>query len=104
MQLKKVEIVKIPENIKVAVEGRKVTIDGPRGQLVRDFSYAPIELLDCKACNEVKVVVWFPRGKVNAIARTIATHIENMITGVIRGYKYTMKAAHNHFPMEMSLK
>ena len=35
--------------------------------------------------------------------RTVASHIENMITGVTKGFRYVMKAAHAHFPMEFMI-
>lgn len=102
MQLKKTEVVSIPENVSLTVDGKKVSVTGPRGDLNRDFSFAPVDLqLRGKTLD---VVVWFPRAKLNAMPRTIASHIDNMIIGVTRGFRYIMKAAHSHYPMELSLK
>ena len=48
----------------------------------------------------ISFTVWFPRGKLNSIAQTIAAHVKNMTVGVTKGFQYVMKAAHSHFPME----
>ena len=54
--------------------------------------------------DNISITCWFPRGKLNAMPQTIATHIENMMVGVTKGYMFTMKAAHAHFPMEFVVK
>lgn len=34
--------------------------------------------------------------------RTVCSHIENMITGVTKGYKYKMRFCYAHFPINVS--
>jgi ribosomal protein L6P/L9E len=36
------KIIQIPEDVEVTLEGRKVTVKGPKGTLSRDFHHAQI--------------------------------------------------------------
>ncbi|CAN0359597.1 unnamed protein product, partial [Ectocarpus sp. 12 AP-2014] len=38
-----------------------------------------------------------------ACIRTICSHIENMITGVTKGYLYKMRFCYAHFPINVSI-
>jgi large subunit ribosomal protein L9e len=42
----------------------------------------------------------FPRFVVSV--RTVCSHIENMITGVTKGFKYKMRFCYAHFPINVS--
>jgi len=42
--IEKSESVEIPEGVDVKVIGREVTVEGPKGRLVRDFSHAPVSI------------------------------------------------------------
>jgi len=56
-----VATVEIPEGVDGTLEGRIVTIKGEKGELVRDFSHAPIKIqLDGKT---VTVQASWPRKK-----------------------------------------
>lgn len=51
----------------------------------------------------VKVDIWFATRKQLACVRTICSHIENMITGVTRGFLYKMRFVYSHFPINVTL-
>lgn len=38
----------------------------------------------------------------NPFHRTVCSHIENMITGVTKGFKYKMRFCYAHFPINVS--
>jgi large subunit ribosomal protein L9e len=48
--------------------------------------------------NTVQIEKWFALSKENAVLKTCCSHIQNMITGVTKGFQYRMKMVYAHFP------
>lgn len=97
-----VATVEIPEGVDGTLEGRIVTIKGEKGELVRDFSHAPIKIqLDGKT---VTVQASWPRKKEAALVGTVRSHIQNMIKGVTKGFTYKLKIVFSHFPITVKIK
>ena len=97
-----VTTVEIPEGVEGMLEGRIVTIKGEKGELVRDFSHAPINIqLDGKT---VTVQASWPRKKEAALVGTVRSHIQNMIKGVTTGFTYKLKIVFSHFPITVKIK
>jgi len=86
----------------VTIEGRKVTVKGVKGTLTRDFSHAPISM----ELNGKNIRVWaeWPRKKEAALVGTVCSHIQNMITGVRKGFTYKLKIVFSHFPISVKVK
>lgn len=97
-----VATVEIPEGVNAKLEGRIVTITGEKGELIRDFSHAPINI----QLNEKTVTVQasWPRKKEAALVGTVRSHIENMIKGVTKGFTYKMKIVFSHFPITVKIQ
>ncbi|HIQ24156.1 MAG TPA: 50S ribosomal protein L6, partial [Pyrodictium delaneyi] len=79
------EEVSIPEGVEVSIDGMNVTVRGPKGELTRDFSHARgviIRVDEDEKGKKVIVEAYFANRRVKALVGTIASHIENMITGV----------------------
>ncbi len=101
-----VEEVPIPEGVEVKVEGKKVTVKGPKGELTRDFSHARgvfISVVEEGGERKVRVEAYFANRRKKALVGTIASHIENMITGVTKGFRYKMKIVYSHFPVNVKV-
>ncbi len=97
-----VATVEIPEGVEGKLEGRIVTIKGEKGELVRDFSHAPINIqLEDKT---VTVQASWPRKKEAALVGTVRSHIQNMIKGVTKGFTYKLKIVFSHFPITVKIK
>ena len=97
-----VTTVEIPEDVEGKLEGRIVTIKGEKGELVRDFSHASINIqLDGKT---VTVQASWPRKKEAALVGTVRSHIQNMIKGVTKGFTYKLKIVFSHFPITVKMK
>jgi len=94
--------VQVPENVNVTLEGKKVSVKGAKGTLTRDFSYVPITI-EGEGKN-VRVWAKWPRKKEAALVGTIYSHIQNMITGVTKGYSYKLKIVFSHFPISVKLQ
>ncbi len=101
-----VEEVPIPEGVEVRVEGKRVTVKGPKGELTRDFSHARgvlISVVEEGGERKVRVEAYFANRRRKALVGTIASHIENMITGVTKGFRYKMKIVYSHFPVTVKV-
>ncbi len=97
-----VKTIEVPNGVEVNVDGRSVSVKGEKGALIRDFSEAPltIQLEDKK----IKVQVNWPRKREAALVGTVCSHIQNMITGVTKGYTYKLKICFSHFPISVKVK
>ncbi len=97
-----IKIVKVPKEVELKVEGRKVEVKGKKGMLIRDFSNAPVEI---KVEGEAIVIraIW-PRKKEAALVGTVASHLKNMIMGVTKGFTYKLKVVFSHFPISVKVQ
>lgn len=94
--------IQVPDEVSLTLEGKKISVKGTKGTLTRDFSFAPIAIEgDSK---NVRVWARWPRKKEAALVGTIYSHIQNMITGVTKGYQYKLKIVFSHFPISVKLQ
>ncbi len=93
----------VPDGVEVSVEERTVTVKGAKGTLTRDFSYVPISI---EASGDKTVRIWaeWPRKKEASLVGTVNSHIQNMITGVEKGFLYKLKIVFSHFPMSVKVQ
>jgi large subunit ribosomal protein L6 len=96
------ETIETPDGVQVSLEGRKITVKGPKGTLVRDFSFAPISI-ELNGKN-VRISAEWPRKKEASLVGTLHSHVQNMIAGVTKGFTYKLKIVFSHFPISVKLK
>ncbi|XP_067943976.1 large ribosomal subunit protein uL6-like [Watersipora subatra] len=96
------QTVDVPANCSVRVKSRVVTVKGPRGVLTRNFKHLQIDI-ELISKNQIKVEKWFSNRKELAAVNTVCSHIQNMFTGVIKGYRYKMKSVYAHFPINIAI-
>jgi large subunit ribosomal protein L9e len=84
------------------LQGRTITVTGPLGTLKRSFKYLAMDLQMNEDGTSLKIDVWFGNRESVASIRTVASHIENMITGVTKGFKYKMRFCYAHFPINVT--
>ena len=90
--------IEIPEGVEVTVKARVVTVKGPRGELTKAFKSRSMDIV--KVSNKrIRVDIWGGKRKELACLRTTTAHIENMITGLTKGFKYKMRFVYAHFPI-----
>jgi large subunit ribosomal protein L6 len=96
------ETIQVPDDVQLMIDGRRVTAKGVKGMLMRDFSHEPVQLeIEGKT---VKIWAAWPRKKESALVGTIRSHIQNMITGVTKGFTYKLKIVFSHFPISTKVK
>lgn len=99
------EEVSVPDGVDVEISNMKVRVRGPRGVLERDFSHARgiILRLDAES-RKVIVETFFANRRRKALVGTVAAHIENMILGVTKGFRYKLKIVYSHFPITVKVQ
>jgi large subunit ribosomal protein L9e len=95
------ENIKIPEGVEVEVKARQIKVTGPRGSLSRNFKHINMALT--KSEDNIRVDIWFASRTQVACVRTVCSHIENLITGVTKGFQYKMRFVYSHFPINVTL-
>ncbi len=93
--------IEVPDDVEVSIDGRKVTVKGSKGTLIRDFHHAPISIkLDGKT---VRIWAEWPRKKEASLVGTVHSHIQNMIIGTTKGFTYKLKVVFSHFPISVKV-
>ena len=98
-----IRTVEIPEGVSVEIEGNRVTVKGPKGEVTRELPLVKGVLMR-KEDNTVIIEAFFADARKRAVVGTLAAHIRNMITGVTKGYKYKLKIIYSHFPMNVKVE
>jgi large subunit ribosomal protein L6 len=91
----------IPEKVQVTVEGRTVKVQGPKGDVQREFRFPRIQVkVDG---NKVVLIVTNATRREKTQLGTMEAHINNMLAGVTEGHTYKLKICSGHFPMNVSV-
>src|SRR6202142_747789 len=80
--------VEIPGGVDVTINGREVSVTGPKGSLALELA-PPIEI--SREDGTLKVTRASDEGKVRALHGLSRTLIANMVTGVTAGYSKTLE-------------
>jgi large subunit ribosomal protein L6 len=99
-------LVKIPASVNVEVKGFKVSVKGPLGSIVKDFSHIPRGNISIRKDGDTISIEAYGKIKrpVKAMLGTLQAHIENMILGVTKGFTYRLKIVYSHFPISVKVK
>ncbi|KAI4338064.1 hypothetical protein L6164_016418 [Bauhinia variegata] len=100
------ESMDIPDGVNIKVNAKIIEVEGPRGKLVRDFKHLNLDfqlITDENGKRKLKIDAWFGSRKTSAAIRTALSHVENLITGVTKGYRYKMRFVYAHFPINASI-
>lgn len=54
--------------------------------------------------NQLRVRKWFGVRKEIAAIRTVCSHIQNMVKGVTKGFRYKMRSVYAHFPINVTIQ
>ncbi|XP_004502780.1 large ribosomal subunit protein uL6 [Cicer arietinum] len=100
------ETMNIPDGVSIKVNAKIIEVEGPRGKLVRDFKHLNLDfdlITDEDGKKKLKIDAWFGSRKTSASIRTALSHVENLITGVTKGFRYKMRFVYAHFPINASI-
>jgi large subunit ribosomal protein L6 len=96
------EEVKIPQGVTAKIEGMRIQIKGPKGQVQRDFSHASMIEIQ-KSSGGLTIRALSDRRRAKSLVGTLKTEINNMILGVTKGFTYKLKMASSHFPISVKV-
>lgn len=88
--------------VKISIKSRLVTVEGPRGKLVKDLSHVAVTFTMIKK-NIIGIEIHHGNRKNVATLRTVRTLISNLIIGVTKGFKYKMRYVYAHFPINVNV-
>jgi large subunit ribosomal protein L6 len=94
--------IKIPEGIEAELEGKRLKIKGPEGEITKKFNLNSLEFT--KKENEISIGSKKSTKREKKLMNTIAAHISNMIEGVQKKFEYELKAVFSHFPITVEAK
>eukprot|EP00894_Picocystis_sp_ML_P000417 jgi/Pico_ML_1/50934/g2049.t1 len=97
---------RIPDGVEVSVASRKVTVKGPRGTLTKEFRHLRLDVYlveDEEGNKMMQVDAWSADRKTLASIRTTCSHVDNLITGVTKGFRYKMRMVYAHFPINVNI-
>jgi len=94
--------VEVPAGVTLKLEGKKVTVAGERGEVVRDFSHTRLDLEH--EGGSLRIWAVNPRKREASLVNTLAAHVRNMIKGVTQGFTYRLKIVFVHFPMTVRIE
>jgi large subunit ribosomal protein L9e len=88
--------------VTIDIKAREITVKGPKGTLKRSFKHLAVDISKINEGKQLKVDLWFGTRENIAAIRTVCSHIENMIIGVTKGFKYKMRFCYAHFPINVT--
>ncbi len=100
-QVQQVEI-PMPEGVTASLDGRTLTVKGKLGQSRKHFDKVNINI--SVQGNKVLISPFSEKKKDNVIINTVLSLVNNMVTGVTKGYTYRLKVVYAHFPISVKTK
>lgn len=90
------------QTVKVHIKARQITVEGPRGKLVKDLSHIAVTFTKPKP-GVIAIHIHHGVRKNVAALRTVRTIVNNLVIGVTKGFKYKMRYVYAHFPINVNL-
>jgi len=93
--------------VSLEVKTRVVKVTGPRGTLTRNLQHLQLELSRVTdgetGANKLRVDLWGGRRKQIACINSLCSAVNNLITGVTKGYQFKMRFVYAHFPINVTV-
>jgi len=96
--------VTLPSGVTVAVAGRTITAQGPKGRLTRPFPSDVLHLSTDGSRLTLELGLPVHRKRSRALLQTWVAHLRNIGGGLSQGVEARLKVVAAHFPMKVSVK
>lgn len=96
------QVVELPPGVTAALAGRTLSVKGKLGEAKKHFDKVNVNL--SVEGNKVSISPFSLKKKDNVIVNTVVSLVNNMITGVSKGYTYRLKVVYAHFPISVKTK
>ena len=104
MKIKSTSNITIPAGVDASVKGRVVTVKGPRGTLVKNLRHLQLDFSYNKKSRNFTATRWFGNKTDISPINTALSHVRNMVTGVTKGFRFKLRFAYAHFPINVSVE
>jgi large subunit ribosomal protein L6 len=94
--------VELPPGVTATLAGRTLSVRGKLGEAKKHFDKVNVNL--SVEGNKVSISPFSLKKKDNVIVNTVVSLVNNMITGVTKGYTYRLKIVYAHFPISVKTK
>ena len=94
--------VPMPEGVVATLAGRTLTVKGKLGEARKNFDKINVNI--ATEGNRVVFTPFSAKKKDNVIINTVSSIVNNMVTGVTKGYTYRVKVVYAHFPITVKTK
>ena len=92
----------IPDGVTVRLDGRTLFVKGKLGEAKKHFDKVNINL--SVQGNKVLLSPFSAKKRDNVIINTVVSIVNNMVTGVTKGFTYRLKVVYAHFPISVKVK
>ncbi|MEM0243456.1 MAG: 50S ribosomal protein L6 [Candidatus Aenigmatarchaeota archaeon] len=98
--------IRIPEDVKIEIQENKIICEGKLGKTSKEIKHYALNKIIFMKIEDNKFIAYTTkiRKEYVAMVNTIIAHVRNLIEGVTKGYKYTMKIVYSHFPIKIEIK
>ena len=104
MKIKSQAAYQYPENVEISVANRHVTVKGPRGSLTKDMSHLQLDFRVHSKFHRFSAIRWMGAKMDISPINTALSHVRNMCTGVTKGFRFKVRFAYAHFPINVSVE
>jgi len=94
--------IEMPEGVTATLVGRNLSVKGKLGEAKKNFDKVNINVSVDR--NKVIISPFSTKKKDNVIINTVTSIVNNMVTGVTKGYVYRLKVVYAHFPITVKTK
>jgi large subunit ribosomal protein L6 len=94
--------VPMPEGVTATLQGRNLAVKGKLGEAKKNFDKVNVNI--AVEGNKVVFTPFSTKKKDNVIINTVSSIVNNMVTGVTKGYTYKVKVVYAHFPITVKTK
>ncbi len=94
--------IELPEGVTAALNGRTLSLKGKLGEARKNFEKINVNI--AVEGNRVVISPFSKKKKDNVIINTVHSIVNNMVTGVTKGFTYKLKVVYAHFPITVKTK
>ncbi|OFV68634.1 MAG: Ribosomal protein L6P, archaea [Candidatus Syntrophoarchaeum caldarius] len=94
--------IEIPDDVKIEIDRGSVKVARGNTEITRELWHPAITITQHD--NIIEVATKKNQRNIQALAKTFASHIQNMIEGVTNGFEYRMKVVYSHFPIQLKVE
>jgi large subunit ribosomal protein L6 len=94
--------VELPSGVTATLTGRMLSVKGKLGEAKKNFDKINVNI--AVQGNKVELSPFSKKKRDNVIINTVTSILNNMVTGVTKGYTYKVKVVYAHFPITVKTK